>query len=69
MSITRAVSAIGGNIMDNGNGYRFPNVVIEVAYKKEPLLDSCNERSRVIEKEKNKQLTEANEHLARQGKR
>jgi hypothetical protein len=37
MSLTPAGLAIGENILDNGKGCPFPNIVIEVAYKNEPL--------------------------------
>jgi len=37
MSISPAGLTIGGSIMDNGYGYPFPHVVIEIAYKNESL--------------------------------
>jgi hypothetical protein len=37
MSLTPGGLAIGGNILDNGKGAPFPNIIIEVAYKNEPL--------------------------------
>jgi hypothetical protein len=37
MSLTPLGLPIGGNILDNGHGCPFPNLVIEVAYKNEPL--------------------------------
>jgi hypothetical protein len=37
MSITPAGLAIGGSILNNGKGSPFPNIVIEVAFKNEPL--------------------------------
>ncbi|CEG40560.1 uncharacterized protein PHALS_10749 [Plasmopara halstedii] len=37
MSISPVGLTIGGRIMDNGKGFPFPNVVIEVAYKNESL--------------------------------
>lgn len=37
MSISPAGLAVGGNILDNGKGFPFPNVIIEVAYKNESL--------------------------------
>ncbi len=37
MSHSPASLTIGGNIMDNGYGYPFPHVIIEIAYKNESL--------------------------------
>ena len=37
MSISPAGLTIGGSIMDNGYGYPFPHVIIEIAYKNESL--------------------------------
>jgi hypothetical protein len=37
MMLTHTGLTIGRNILDHGNGCPFPNVVIEVAYKNEPL--------------------------------
>jgi hypothetical protein len=45
MSLTPAGLAIGGNILDNGKGCPFPNIVIEVAYKNEPLDSHRGSRS------------------------
>jgi hypothetical protein len=42
MSLSPAGLTIGGDILDDGKGFPFPNVVIEVAYKNEPL-DSIRE--------------------------
>jgi len=45
MSLTPAGLAIGGNILDNGKGCPFPSIVIEVAYKNEPLDPHCGSQS------------------------
>jgi hypothetical protein len=37
MSLSPAGLAIGGDILDDGDGSPFPNIVIEVAFKNEPL--------------------------------
>ncbi len=39
MSLSPAGLTIGGNIMDNGTGNPFPNLVIETAFKNESLND------------------------------
>jgi hypothetical protein len=45
MSLTPAGLAIGGNILDIGEGVPFPNIIIEVAYKNEPLDPHRESRS------------------------
>jgi hypothetical protein len=45
MSITPAGLAIGGDILDIGEGVPFPNIIIEVAYKNEPLDPHRESRS------------------------
>ncbi len=41
MSISSGGLMIGGSIMDNGYGFPFPHVVIEIAYKNESLNGLC----------------------------
>jgi hypothetical protein len=40
MSISPVGLSVGEGILDDGKGFPFPNVVIEVAYKNEPLQSS-----------------------------
>ncbi len=37
LSLTPSGLTIGGNILDDGKGFPFPNIVIEVAFKNEAL--------------------------------
>jgi len=41
MSLSPVGLTIGGSIMDNDNGFPFPNLVIETAFKNEPLNGLC----------------------------
>jgi len=41
MSLSPAGLTIGGSIMDDGYGFPFPQVVIEIAYKNESLSGLC----------------------------
>ena len=45
MSITPSGLSVGGNILDIGEGAPFPNIIIEVAYKNEPLDPHRGSRS------------------------